>query len=84
MNSSSSRSTKDKARAALPRTAPRPLRNGNKATNLARCHGPHGRLLARRLWLGTRLRATLSGTAFQRGLLLIFIGLGAANLLKAG
>ena len=36
------------------------------------------------LWLGTRLRATLSGTAFQRSLFLIFIGLGAANLLKAG
>lgn len=36
------------------------------------------------LWLGTRLRATLSGTAFQRSLFLIFIGLGSANLLKAG
>ncbi|RRS04672.1 sulfite exporter TauE/SafE family protein [Aquabacterium soli] len=34
------------------------------------------------LWLGSRLRARLSGPAFQRSLFLIFIGLGLANLLK--
>lgn len=34
------------------------------------------------LWLGSRLRARLSGAAFQRSLFLIFIGLGLANLLK--
>jgi uncharacterized membrane protein YfcA len=36
------------------------------------------------LWLGTRLRAALSGAAFQRSLFVIFIGLGVANLLKPG
>lgn len=36
------------------------------------------------LWLGTRLRAALSGAAFQRSLFLIFVGLGIANLLNAG
>lgn len=34
------------------------------------------------LWLGSLLRARLSGTAFQRTLFVIFIGLGLANLLK--
>ena len=34
------------------------------------------------LWLGSLMRARLSGTAFQRALFVIFIGLGMANLLR--
>lgn len=34
------------------------------------------------LWLGTRVRNRISGPAFQRSLFVVFIGLGAANLLR--
>lgn len=36
------------------------------------------------LWLGTRLRARISSAAFQRSLFVVCIGLGVANLLRAG
>jgi len=35
------------------------------------------------LWLGTRVRNRISGPVFQRSLFVVFIGLGAANLLQA-
>ncbi len=34
------------------------------------------------LWLGARLRARLSGPAFQRALFVVFLGLGVVNLLR--
>jgi uncharacterized protein len=34
------------------------------------------------LWLGTMVRSRISGPAFQRSLFIVFIGLGAANLLR--
>lgn len=36
------------------------------------------------LALGARLRARISATAFQRALFMVFVGLGAANLARAG
>ena len=35
------------------------------------------------LWIGSKLRARISGPAFQRSLFMVFIGLGTANLLRA-
>jgi uncharacterized protein len=35
------------------------------------------------LWLGTVMRRGVQATAFQRALFMVFIGLGAANLLRA-
>jgi uncharacterized protein len=32
------------------------------------------------LWLGTYIRSRISGTVFQRGLFVAFVGLGVANL----
>lgn len=34
------------------------------------------------LWLGTAVRTRISGPAFQRSLFIVFVGLGAANLLR--
>ncbi|HMO47306.1 MAG TPA: sulfite exporter TauE/SafE family protein [Rubrivivax sp.] len=34
------------------------------------------------LWLGARVRARISAAVFQRSLFLVFIGLGAANLMR--
>jgi uncharacterized membrane protein YfcA len=34
------------------------------------------------LWLGSAVRNRISGPAFQRLLFLVFVGLGAANLLR--
>jgi uncharacterized membrane protein YfcA len=34
------------------------------------------------LWLGTVIRSRISGTVFQRLLFIVFVGLGAANLLR--
>jgi hypothetical protein len=34
------------------------------------------------LWLGTVIRTRISGPAFQRSLFIVFVGLGAANLLR--
>lgn len=34
------------------------------------------------LWLGAMVRARISGPAFQRSLFMVFIGLGAANLVR--
>ena len=34
------------------------------------------------MWLGTLVRSRISGPAFQRSLFIVFIGLGAANLLR--
>jgi uncharacterized membrane protein YfcA len=36
------------------------------------------------LWLGTAVRARVSGAAFQRSLFVVFIGLGAVNLWRGG
>lgn len=36
------------------------------------------------LWLGARLRDRLSGAAFQRGLFMVFVLLGLANLVRGG
>jgi uncharacterized protein len=34
------------------------------------------------LWLGTRVRSRISAPVFQRSLFIVFVGLGAANLLR--